>query len=71
MISNTLPTSEWKEGNRAFYWRDVKLKRNKYLKHPLCLQSKQYNEGMKGVTWVYYSEKDAKRLLKFLKNIFE
>ena len=57
---------EWSEGNRAFYWNE----NIPYIKHPLCLQSKQYNSGT-GVTWVYYSKADAKRLYKFLKEIFE
>ncbi len=53
----------WSEGNRAFYWTSN-------YKHPLCLQSKQYNGNMKGRTWVYYSNADAKKLYLFLKNIF-
>lgn len=56
---------EWENGNRAFYWTE------NYIKRPLCLQSKEYNRDMKGVTWVYYSKTDAKRLYKFLKEIFD
>jgi hypothetical protein len=64
---------EWIKGNRAFYWTpdygdtDNCVKR----KHPLCLQSKEFNREMKGRTWVYYSEKDARELLKFLKSVLE
>jgi hypothetical protein len=65
---------EWKEGNRSFYWDDKKyIDKEQKIKniHPLCLQSKEYNRDMKGVTWVYYSKKDAKKLLNFLKSVFE
>lgn len=66
-------TRKWEEGNRAFYWTFDYGDTDNYVKrkHPLCLQSKEYNRKMKGRTWVYYSEKDAKKLLRFLKNIFE
>jgi len=53
---------EWKDGNRAFYWSTE-------FKRSLCLQSKEYNKDRKGVTWVYYSKRDAKRLLDFLSGI--
>ena len=55
---------QWKSGNRAFYW-------TLEYEQPLCLQSKEYNRDQKGVTWVYYSKADAKRLYEFLKKIFE
>ena len=58
-----MKNKEWKRGSRGFYWTP------KYDK-PLCLQSKQYNFDLKGVTWVYYSERDARKLLKFLKGVF-
>ena len=51
------------KGNRAFYYTP------KYAK-PLCLQSRQHNGDMKGLTWVYYSEKDARRLQRFLNEVF-
>ena len=51
-------------GNRIFYWTSE-------YKRPLCLQSKEYNQDMKGVTWVYYSKTDAKKLYKFLKKCFK
>ncbi len=54
---------EWIDGNRAFYWNEG----IDYISKPLCLQSKEYNREMKGITWVYYSKRDAKELLKFLK----
>tara|TARA_Y100000310_G_scaffold337385_2_gene424338 strand:+ start:196 stop:396 length:201 start_codon:yes stop_codon:yes gene_type:complete len=57
----------WKSGNRAFYWSE----KDKYLNHPLCLQSKEYNQSKKGVTWVYYSKTDAFKLYKFLEGIFK
>ena len=57
----------WEQGNKAYYWTP----NTKYIKRPLCLQSKEYNHDMKGVTWVYYSKSDAKKLYKFLKGIFE
>lgn len=57
----------WERGNRAFHWNE----NVKYIKHPLCLQSKEYNREMKGVTWVYFSKTDAENLYKFLKKIFE
>jgi len=53
---------EWKKGNRAFYWNEGV----KWIGHTLCLQSREYNREMKGVTWVYYSKSDAKQLLRFL-----
>lgn len=56
---------EWKQRNRAFYWN----KRVGWIDHPLCLQSKQYNKDMKGLTWVYYSKRDAKSLLRFLEKV--
>jgi len=55
---------KWEEGNRAFYWTVG-------YKHPLCLKSREHNREMKGVTWVYYSKKDARKLLRFLKDVFE
>ena len=63
---------KWVNGNRAFYWSPDFGDTDNYVKrkHPLCLQSKQFNGKMKGRTWVYYSEQDAKQLYRFLKNIF-
>lgn len=56
----------WRNGNRAFYWNEG----IKYISLPLCLQSREYNRDMKGVTWVYYSKSDAKKLYNFLKKVF-
>ena len=57
----------WQKGNRAFNW----IFNDPCIKHPLCLQSKEYNHTMRYNTWVYYSKTDAKELYKFLKEIFE
>jgi hypothetical protein len=54
----------WTKGNRAFYW-DIKKT------YPLCLQSKDYNGDQESWTWVYYSKKDAGRLLKFLETVLK
>ena len=62
--------SESVKGNRAFYWTNS-IKGIGELKHPLCLQSKEYNKEGKGLTWVYFSKSDAKRLLKFLQSLEE
>ena len=64
-------SKEWSKGKKAFYWTDLSVEENKCIERPLCLQSKDYNSDMTDVTWVYYSEKNAKRLLKFLKSVFE
>jgi hypothetical protein len=64
-IKNMKKNRNWKSGDRSFNWSP------EYKETPLCLQSREYNRDMKGVTWVYYSEKDAKRLLKFLKKVFK
>jgi hypothetical protein len=54
---------EWIKGNRAFYWTNKAIGKHE---HNLCLQSKEYNRDMKGVTWVYYSHRDALKLWSFL-----
>ena len=57
---------QWTKGKRAFYWTQEQMQG-----YPLCLQSKQFNgAGVGGNTWVYYSKKDAKRLHKFLSDVF-
>lgn len=65
--------NEWKNGNRAFSWTDPKPQ---YISHELCLQSEDFNlcphcQKRGTITWVYYSKQDARKLYKFLKEIFE
>ena len=64
---------KWVNGNRAFLWNYDYGDTDSYVKrtHPLQLRSKNPCTKENVCSWVEYSEKDVKRLLKFLKDIFE
>lgn len=64
---------KWVDGNRAFLWDYDYGDTDSYIKRklPLTLRSKDPTTKKNKCSWVSYSEKDAKKLFRFLKNIFE